>query len=271
MVAQKDDPFLLGFGWPSFRLCRSRNWYKLSTRPGRCRFPCRMGKVVFEGCTTYSVVNQHLTLRQSNKSSIFLEVFSLLEVVEGFVYFCILVVNNQLWRGPRVIHWTTFCGQLAEVFFWLVTMWDDHQVYILSWIRFDSISHTARGSLRKKSRNFLHAYPRISSWKTTNKKRCDASKTNQTDWGKDRFFSGNQDINSTKNRGGPLKWVVFFLEHFYSHIFFLKLWSEDSKSISQANRWNLITKTNDLPKKKPDAAFFFSCFWEGLNYLFWSK
>lgn len=71
MVAQKDDPFLLGFGWPSFRLCRSRNWYKLSTRPGRCRFPCRMGKVVFEGCTTYSVVNQHLTLRQSNKSSIF--------------------------------------------------------------------------------------------------------------------------------------------------------------------------------------------------------
>ena len=56
-VVQKDDPFLLGFGWPSFRLCRSRNWCKLSTRPGRCRFPFRMGKVAFEGCTTYSVVN----------------------------------------------------------------------------------------------------------------------------------------------------------------------------------------------------------------------
>ena len=163
-----------------------------------------------------------------------------------------------MWRGPRVIHFH-FC--------WF--MWHDHQVYILSLIKFDSISHTKTRFVASFG-TFCMPTPRISSWKTTNKKMWMLRKQIRQIEEIDRFFSRNQDINSTKNRGGPLKWVVFFLEHVYlfAYLFF------------EALEWrfevNISSESLELQKpmtswKKKNRCLFFSAVFGKVSITFFGQ
>ena len=135
-----------------------------------------MGKVVFEGCTTYSDGKLTPYTTALKQVEYFFGGIFLLGV--GILHYFAMGCKQPGVAGSPRYPFPPFVVNLPG-FFWLVTMWDDHQVYILSWIRFDSISHTGRLDVAS-SGTFCMPTPAFQAGKQPTK-RCDASKTNQTD------------------------------------------------------------------------------------------